>query len=78
MSGVPAVVHAVDLDRYPDGTWVSVDGIAEWLHMGRRTIYRRCPQSRHPLVLSWWGKRTGAYAEQVRAWYRGRTFTGGG
>jgi predicted DNA-binding transcriptional regulator AlpA len=68
------VLHVIDLDQYPDGTWINVDGIAHWMQMSRATLYRHLDRSEAPLVLTRWGTRKGAKARAVKAWFQRRTF----
>ena len=68
------VIHVIDLDQYPDTTWINIDGIAKWLEMHRATIYRHLDHSTAPLQLTRWGTRKGALAGDVKKWFEGRTF----
>jgi hypothetical protein len=67
-------IHVVNLDEHPDDAWLSVRAIARWVQLGRSTLYRFLPESSHPLVLSRWGRESGARAADVKLWFLGRTW----
>lgn len=72
--GRAVTIHVVNLDDYADDAWLSVRAICRWMQLGRSTFYRFLDQSKKPLVLTRWGRESGASAKDVKEWFVDRTW----